>query len=91
MTNPACLLLDEPLSSLDMGRKRRLRNWLAHTLTDDPRPTILVTHDLVDVMTLADYVYVLEDGKIVDTGTPQELAQASQSDFTREFFETVAR
>ena len=90
MMEPNCLLLDEPLSSLDALSKRKLRAWLKAYLHAHALPTMLVTHDLKDVFALADTVCVLEGGRIIEAGPPAALAQSPQSDFTKEFFETIA-
>ena len=68
------LLLDEPLSALDPHTRDSVREELAGHLLGFGLPTVLVTHDAADAIALADRVGVLRDGRIVQLGTPAELA-----------------
>jgi len=72
---PTNLLFDEPLAALDIETRQAVRVELQHRLEDFSGSTILVTHDPLDAMLLADRVVVLESGCIVQHGTPTELAQ----------------
>ncbi len=65
---PRLLLLDEPLSALDTPTRVELRRELRRVLTVWGIPTIIVTHDPVEVRTLADRVIVMCDGRIVQQG-----------------------
>jgi molybdate transport system ATP-binding protein len=73
-TEPALLLLDEPFSSLDVGVATALRIELARHLSAYDGITLLVTHDAMDALTLADRVVVLDRGVIAQVGTPREVA-----------------
>jgi molybdate transport system ATP-binding protein len=79
-TDPRLLLLDEPLSSLDVGVAMALRLELSRHLTQYDGVTVLVTHDALDALTLANRVLVLEDGSLAQEGTPQEVAQRPRTD-----------
>ncbi len=70
---PHMLLLDEPLASLDPALRRDLAADLAATLAADPIPTLLVTHDTDEAFALADRVAVMDRGRLVRTGTPEEV------------------
>jgi molybdate transport system permease protein len=76
---PLLVLLDEPLAALDSGTRDEVRRLLRTTLSGGPAPVLLVTHDLVDVVALADRVVVLEQATVVQTGTPAEVAAAPRS------------
>ncbi|WP_124711353.1 sulfate/molybdate ABC transporter ATP-binding protein [Gordonia insulae] len=65
---PRILLLDEPFRALDVDVAGRLRALLRDLLDDRSRTTIMVTHDVVDVVTLADSLVVIDDGRAVDSG-----------------------
>jgi molybdate transport system ATP-binding protein len=80
-SEPAVLLLDEPLSALDAVTRSEVAAELEARLADLGLPTILVSHDYGDVLGLADEVAVLQDGRIVQSGRPAELAEAPESDF----------
>ncbi len=79
-TDPQLLLLDEPFASLDVGVAATLRIELAAHLQDFAGVTLLVTHDALDAQTLANRVVVIEDGRIVQQGTPGEVAARPVTD-----------
>ncbi|NQE69413.1 ABC transporter ATP-binding protein [Nocardia gamkensis] len=81
VTQPRLLLLDEPLAALDAGTKLHVRSDLAHHLRDYPGHTVLVTHDPLDAMVLADRLVILEDGAIVQQGPPAQVAAWPRSDY----------
>jgi len=72
-TDPAVLLLDEPLSALDTQTKTAVRLELQQLLREANRPTLVVTHDFEDAATLATRVGVLVAGRLRQLGTPSEL------------------
>ncbi len=80
-TDPGLLLLDEPLAALDAATRLEVRTDLARHLAGYPGTTVLVTHDPVDAMVLADRLLVLEDGRAVQSGTPQEVARAPRTQY----------
>ncbi|MCP3937381.1 MAG: ATP-binding cassette domain-containing protein [Actinomycetia bacterium] len=72
-TAPDLLLLDEPLAALDIATRTRLRQTLASHLEDFAGPRLMITHDPADAFLLADQVHILEDGRISQTGTPDDI------------------
>ena len=72
---PEVLLLDEPLAALDAGTRMSVRSDLRRHLAEFDGATVLVTHDPLDALVLADRVAVIEAGRIVQTGTPQEITR----------------
>jgi molybdate transport system ATP-binding protein len=81
VVDPAVLLLDEPLSALDARTRLTVRAELRRHLAEFPGSTVLVTHDPVDAMALADRVVVVEEGRIVQAGPPAEVARAPRTDY----------
>jgi len=77
---PALLLLDEPFSGLDVGVATTLRVELARHLESYAGIALLVTHDALDALTLADRVLVLDEGLVAQTGTPHEVAARPRTD-----------
>jgi molybdate transport system ATP-binding protein len=73
-TDPRVLLLDEPFAGLDIGVAATLRVELSRHLASYDGVTLLVTHDAIDALTLADVVWVLEGGELVQVGPPREVA-----------------
>jgi molybdate transport system ATP-binding protein len=72
---PRLLLLDEPLAALDARTKLEVRAELRRHLTDFPGPTLLITHDPLEAMVMTDRLLVLENGRIVQQGTPGDVAR----------------
>ena len=73
-TDPDVLLLDEPFTGLDVSAQMALRNELGDHLRDFAGVTLLVTHDAIDAVTLADRVLVLDEGRVAQVGPPAEVA-----------------
>jgi len=73
--DPLALLLDEPLAALDAGTRADVRATLGRLLREFPGPVLLVTHDPVDAMVLADRLIVLERGRVVQDGVPSQVAR----------------
>ena len=73
--DPGLLLLDEPLAALDARTKLEIRAELRRHLADFPGATLLVTHDPLEAMVMTDRLIVIEDGRIVQQGTPAEVAR----------------
>lgn len=82
---PSLLLLDEPLSSLDLETRERLRDELRESLRAAGVSAVLVSHDPEDCWQLADQVAVLENGVIRQQGTPQALWEAPSSPYIARF------
>ncbi|OBB70850.1 molybdenum ABC transporter ATP-binding protein [Mycobacterium sp. 852014-52144_SCH5372336] len=78
---PDLLLLDEPLAGLDVAAAAAMRKVLRDVLTRDGRSAVLVTHDVLDVVALADRVLVLESGSIVEIGSAATVLAGPRSDF----------
>lgn len=79
VAEPALLLLDEPLSALDVGARLRVRELVREELDRFPGVRIIVTHDPVEASTLADLLVLLEDGLVTQIGTPEEIRAAPRS------------
>lgn len=82
---PAILLLDEPLSNLDPGLRVELRQEIRALQRRLGIMTILVTHDLQEALAVSDFIVVMNEGRIVDRGTPQELYDAPSDGFAAAF------
>ena len=82
---PHALLLDEPMAALDAGTRRSVRRFLAARLAAVAVPTLIISHDIEDVESLAKQIAVLEAGAVVQSGTLTELRAAPATDFVRDF------
>lgn len=78
---PRLLLLDEPLAALDARTRLAVRAELRRHLVDFPGPTLLVTHDPLEAMVMADRLLVLENGRIVQQGTPADIARRPATEY----------
>jgi molybdate transport system ATP-binding protein len=83
-TEPALLLLDEPLAALDVETRQAVRTELRRHLGSFPGPVVLVTHDPLEAITLADRLVVLEQGRVVQVGTPAEVTSRPRSAWVAE-------
>lgn len=72
-TDPALLLLDEPLSALDLPLRQALRDELRSVLTDWGIAAVLVTHDLTEAYRLGDRIVVYEEGRVIQAAPRAEL------------------
>jgi molybdate transport system ATP-binding protein len=79
-SDPRLLLLDEPLSALDVAVASALRRMLRRVL--EGRTAIIVTHDILDAFTLADRVVVMDGGRIVDSGPTRAVLDRPSNEFT---------
>lgn len=70
---PSILLLDEPLSALDIEMRHKLQHYLLRVHQRYNLTTILVSHDVQEISKMADFVLEIEEGKIIKKGTPQEI------------------
>ncbi len=82
---PDVLLLDEPLSGLDVGAASAMRRLLRGVLSAGGRSSVLVSHDLLDVVTLADRVVVIEGGRIAESGAVADILTAPRTAFGARF------
>ena len=82
---PALLLLDEPLSALDVTTRRTIRGELRQLLGTLPCTTVYVTHHPAEALVLGERIAVLESGRITQSGSPEHLMRRPQSAFVAEF------
>lgn len=80
-TTPEALLLDEPLAALDAGTKTRMRGELSRRLAEFSGVALLVTHEPLEALVLADHICVLEGGRVVQSGSVEDVAARPASDY----------
>ena len=83
--SPGLLLLDEPLSALDAKVRARLRREIRDIQDRLGVTTIMVTHDQEEAQTMADRIFVINDGRIEQMGTPSEIYDAPATPFVADF------
>ncbi|MEU1889032.1 ABC transporter ATP-binding protein [Micromonospora sp. WMMD987] len=79
--DPTLLLLDEPLAALDAGTRLDVRSHLHRHLTDHPGAALLVTHDPLDALALADRLVIVEDGRVVQEGDPGTVTTRPRTEY----------
>jgi putative spermidine/putrescine transport system ATP-binding protein len=84
-TKPPLLLLDEPLSALDQAVRERLRVDIRNVQQNLGVTTIFVTHDQHEAMAMSDRIAVMNEGRLVQLGTPLDVYSAPNSTFTAQF------
>ncbi len=71
--DPNCFLFDEPLSRLDVQLREEMRGEIKEVLQDLSRPTVIVTHDQLEALTMADRIAVMRNGRIEQVDTPHNV------------------
>jgi sulfate transport system ATP-binding protein len=82
---PRVLLLDEPFGALDAKVRKELRRWLRRFHREIRLTTLFVTHDQEEAVEIADQVVIMNQGRVEQVGTPQEIYDRPASAFVHEF------
>jgi sulfate/thiosulfate transport system ATP-binding protein len=88
---PTVLLLDEPFGALDAKVRKELRDWLRRLHDEVHVTTVFVTHDQEEALEVADEIVVINEGRIEQIGTPDQLYDAPANDFVMSFLGPVTR
>ncbi|MDQ8780863.1 ABC transporter ATP-binding protein [Streptococcus ruminantium] len=88
IANPKVLLMDEPFSALDPINKTQLQDLIKDLHEEYKMTTVFVTHDMDEAIKLADRICLMQDGQVVQLGTPDELRNQPTNDFVKEFIKT---
>jgi molybdate transport system ATP-binding protein len=83
-SGPKALLLDEPFAALDIGTRRQVRVFLREYLERLALPTVVVSHDAEDTRAIGRHIAVIEAGRVVQSGSWNDLATSPASPFIRE-------
>src|SRR6185437_8503198 len=83
--DPAILLMDEPFGALDPITRAALQGELAAIHKRLGKTILFVTHDIDEALRLADRVAIIDDGKLIQVGTPDDILSNPASDFVRDF------
>lgn len=86
--DPNCFLFDEPLSRLDVQLREEMRGEIKEVLQDLSKPTVIVTHDQLEALTMADRIAVMRDGRIEQVDTPHNVFQRPANLFVAGFIGT---
>lgn len=86
---PSVLLLDEPFGALDAKVRKELRDWLRRLHDDVHVTTVFVTHDQEEALEVADEIVVVNEGRVEQVGTPDQLYDEPANDFVMSFLGEV--
>jgi len=85
VVEPRLLLLDEPLSALDPGTREGLQRELARLQRELGTTTVHVTHDFEEAVALGDRIAIVNEGRVVQVGSPEEIFRKPGSEFAARF------
>jgi sulfate transport system ATP-binding protein len=88
---PTVLLLDEPFGALDAKVRKELRDWLRRLHDEVNVTTVFVTHDQEEALEVADEIVVINDGRVEQIGSPDDLYDKPANDFVMGFLGPVTR
>ncbi|MBL8779206.1 MAG: sulfate ABC transporter ATP-binding protein [Acidimicrobiales bacterium] len=88
---PKVLLLDEPFGALDAKVRKELRDWLRRLHDEVHVTTIFVTHDQEEALEVADEIVVINEGRVEQVGTPDELYDEPANEFVMRFLGPVTQ
>lgn len=83
--NPEVILMDEPFSALDPITRRSLQKDIKELQQKINKTIVFVTHDIEEAFYLGDRIFIIKDGKIIQSGTKNELINNPEDEFVREF------
>jgi ABC-type sugar transport system ATPase subunit len=86
--DPTCFLFDEPLSRLDIQLRQTMRTQIKEILSKLDKPTVIVTHDQIEALTMADRIAVMQQGRVEQIATPHELFSKPANLFVASFIGT---
>ncbi|SDY67786.1 sulfate transport system ATP-binding protein [Micromonospora pattaloongensis] len=88
---PTVLLLDEPFGALDAKVRKELRDWLRRLHDEVHVTTVFVTHDQAEALEVADEIVVINDGRVEQTGSPDDLYDRPANEFVMRFLGPVTQ
>ncbi|KIC47216.1 glycine/betaine ABC transporter [Ruegeria sp. ANG-S4] len=89
--DPEILLMDEPFSALDPLIRRQLQDQFLNLSAHMHKTTLFITHDLDEAIRMGDHIAIMNDGEIVQIGTPEEIVTSPKDDYVAEFVKGISR
>jgi len=87
--NPSMMIMDEAFSALDPLKRKEMQNVLLELQKNQRRTIMFVSHDLEEALRIGNRIAIMEGGRLVQIGTPQEIIANPADDYVRAFFEGV--
>ncbi len=89
--DPEILLMDEPFSALDPLIRRQLQNEFMKLAANMNKTTVFITHDLDEAVRIGDRIAIMRDGRVVQTGTPEDIVMNPIDDYVADFVAGISR
>ncbi len=89
--DPEILLMDEPFSALDPLIRRQLQNEFMKLSSQMKKTTVFITHDLEEAVRIGDRIAIMRDGRVVQTGTPEEIVMKPADEYVADFVAGISR
>lgn len=89
--DPQILLMDEPFSALDPLIRRQLQNEFMKLASQMNKTTVFITHDLDEAVRIGDRIAIMRDGRVVQTGTPEDIVLNPADDYVADFVAGISR
>ncbi|WP_420347832.1 quaternary amine ABC transporter ATP-binding protein [Pelagibius sp.] len=90
-SDPTILLMDEPFSALDPLIRRQLQDQFMELASELHKTTIFITHDLDEAIRIGDRIAIMKDGRIVQTGAPEEIVMNPADDYVSDFVAGISK
>ncbi len=87
--NPSLMIMDEAFSALDPLKRKEMQNVLLELQKNQRRTIMFVSHDLEEALRIGSRIAIMEGGRVVQIGTPQDIVSNPADDYVRAFFEGV--
>ncbi len=87
--NPDVLLMDEAFSALDPLIRTEMQDELLRLQEEHKRTVVFISHDLDEAMRIGDRIAIMEGGRVIQVGTPEEILQNPENEYVRAFFRGV--
>ncbi|NDL64080.1 quaternary amine ABC transporter ATP-binding protein [Acerihabitans arboris] len=89
VVNPALLLMDEAFSALDPINRREMQDLLLNLQAGQRRTVIFVTHDIEEALRIGNRIAIMQQGRVIQTGTAEQIVNAPANAYVRRFFSGV--
>jgi len=87
--NPSLMIMDEAFSALDPLKRKEMQNVLLELQREQRRTILFVSHDLEEAMRIGTRIAIMEGGRVVQIGTPQEIITNPADDYVQAFFDGI--